>query len=232
MLSSNELSTLYEIISDENKTFESINNSLQESFKEKDFIKISTTLSILLKDNLLNISQRIISFYIIDIIQKKLNIEIHPFLPLILGTIQKTKNKSEQYFLLALLNNNITFISSTVKNFLQDNSKNDLNLYKNIFLTPKNALENSLKKNGNIRHVLYDRKKSDIKNIENHKNLKIDENINITKELNLNFFEPNLLSFSPEGNGNNNFIDPEPIWIMPGLKHKFLWQNDREKKDK
>ena len=75
MLSSNELSKLYKIISDENKTFESINNSFKELFNENDFIKILISLTILINDNLLNISQRIISFYIIDIIQKQLKLD-------------------------------------------------------------------------------------------------------------------------------------------------------------
>ena len=193
MLSSNELSKLYKIISDENKTFESINNSFKELFNENDFIKILISLTILINDNLLNISQRIISFYIIDIIQKQLSTKNHPFFPL----------------------------------FLETTIIND-NLYEKNFMTPK-SFEGDIKikiKNEKIRPVLYDGKKSDIKNIINHTNLSIDEYMNINQELNLNFFEPNYMSFHPRD--NHNFIDKEPIWIMPNLKHKFIWKNDEK----
>lgn len=228
MLSSNELSKLYKIISDENKTFESINNSFKELFNENDFIKILISLTILINDNLLNISQRIISFYIIDIIQKQLSTKNHPFFPLFLETMNKTMYKIEQNFLLDLLNNQITFANSTVKNYLKDNIIINDNLYEKNFMTPK-SFEGDIKikiKNEKIRPVLYDGKKSDIKNIINHTNLSIDEYMNINQELNLNFFEPNYMSFHPRD--NHNFIDKEPIWIMPNLKHKFIWKNDEK----
>ena len=231
MLSSNELSKLYKIISDENKTFESINNSFKELFKENDYIRILISLTILINDNLLNISQRIISFYIIDIIQKQLNAKNHPFFPLFLETMNKTKYKIEQNFLLDLLNNRMTFINSTVKNYLKENTIINDNLYENNFMTPK-SFEDDIKikiKNDKIRPALYDRKKSDIKNIINHTNLSINEYMNINQELNINFFEPNYMSFHP--GDNHNFIDKEPIWIMPNLKHKFIWKND-EKENK
>ena len=61
MLSSNELSNLYKIISDENQTFEKISQSFSESFNKNDYMKIAVSLCILIKDNLLNIHQRIIS---------------------------------------------------------------------------------------------------------------------------------------------------------------------------
>ena len=33
------------------------------------------------------------------------------------------------------------------------------------------------------------------------------------------------MSFLPKF--NNNFIDKEFIWDMPNLKHKFIWQNNK-----
>ena len=124
MLSPNELSKLYEIISDENQTFESISRSYEESFKNIDRLRIALSLCILIKDNLLNVTQRLISFYIIYLMKSKFNLDIGPFLPLIIETIQTTKCKTEQNFLFDLLNNQIDYINSTVKNFLKDNTKN------------------------------------------------------------------------------------------------------------
>ena len=140
MLSSNELSNLYKIISDENQTFEKISQSFSESFNKNDYMKIAVSLCILIKDNLLNIHQRIISFYILYFIKKSDKLEISPLLPLLLETLQFTKNKIEQSFLLDFLFNQINYLNITVKSYIQDNSKtvkpnyfsHIQNLYENI----------------------------------------------------------------------------------------------------
>jgi hypothetical protein len=51
MLSSNELNLLYNIISDEHKTFEVIAANFQKSFPKSDQFKVGVTLWFLLKDN-------------------------------------------------------------------------------------------------------------------------------------------------------------------------------------
>ena len=73
MLSSNELSNLYKIISDEDQTFENISHTFSESFKESDYMRIAMSLCILIKDNLFNKTQRIISFYILYLLKRKFN---------------------------------------------------------------------------------------------------------------------------------------------------------------
>lgn len=70
MLSQNELSNLYQIISKENQTFENISQSFSETFNKCDHLKIAITLCILIKDNLLNLPQRLISFYILFLMKK------------------------------------------------------------------------------------------------------------------------------------------------------------------
>jgi len=51
MLNSNELSSLYQIISDENKSFENIAGNFQKNFQKSDQFKVGITLWFLLKDN-------------------------------------------------------------------------------------------------------------------------------------------------------------------------------------
>jgi hypothetical protein len=51
MLNTNDLSILYNLISDENKTFEGILQSFQKSFVKTDQFKVGVTLWFLLKDN-------------------------------------------------------------------------------------------------------------------------------------------------------------------------------------
>ena len=71
MLSQNDLSLLYKIISDKNKTFEEISKIFNSKFSKDSQIKAGTSLLILLEDNLLNINQKIISYYILYIISKR-----------------------------------------------------------------------------------------------------------------------------------------------------------------
>ena len=231
MLSPNELSKLYEIISDENQTFESISRSYEESFKNIDRLRIALSLYILIKDNLLNVTQRLISFYIIYLMKTKFNLDIGPFLPLIIETIQTTKCKTEQNFLFDLLNNQIDYINSTVKNFLKDNTKNSYNksniiLLNNLYMQYSNDKITDNKMNDYIRHFLYDRKKTDLRNIENHYNINLKNDINTEEEMSLNYFQPNYMTFYPRIN-NEKFIEKEPIWIMPHLKHNFNWEKNK-----
>ncbi len=51
MLSPNELNLLYNVISDENKTFENLAANFQKSFPKSDQFKVGVTLWFLLKDN-------------------------------------------------------------------------------------------------------------------------------------------------------------------------------------
>jgi len=51
MINSNDLSILYNLISDENKTFENIIQSFHKSFMKADQFKVGITLWFLLNDN-------------------------------------------------------------------------------------------------------------------------------------------------------------------------------------
>ena len=234
MLSSNELSNLYKIISDEEQTFENISHTFSESFKESDYMRIAMSLCILIKDNLFNKTQRIISFYILYLLQKKLNYEISPFTPLILETIQKTNFKIEQNFLIDFVNNQINYINTTVKHFLNDNSEKNnhqnihyLQMLYNKYQYEKGNINSSSKFYDNMRYVLYDRKKSEIKNLENHKNLNLENSLKTNEEISFNSAMPNYISFCPLTE-NKKFIDAEPVWIMPGLKHKYFWEGNEK----
>ena len=230
MLSPNELSNLYKIISDENQTFGSIAQSFDELFKDIDKLRITLSLCILIKDNLLNVTQRLIAYYIIYLMKQNFHIEIGPFLPLIIETIQISKYKTEQNFLFDLVNNQINYVNSTIKNFLKDNTRNSYNK-QNILLflhtmyqKYNNEKPMDIKTNNFIRHVLYDRKKNDNKNIDNHTNNNLNDYIDTKEEMSLKNFEPNYMSFYPSLN-NKKFLNQEPVWIMPNLKHNFIWEN-------
>ena len=239
MLSQKDLSLLYQIISDDNQTFKKISDSFQNNFKKEIQINVGTTLMFLLRDNLLNIHQRIISYYIFYDITKDEKMESNPYLPIILERLQNCKNKNEQNFLVDFLYHQINYLNITIQEYLKDNTKEfKMNLnqiqmqwdkyYKEI----KNKKNIDLKTSDKIRPVIYDRKKSDIKNIDNHNNFNLLMNSNntsndIEKEFNLNYFNPNYMSYYPLN--NNTFFNSEPIWLFPSLRHNFIWEKDIDK---
>ena len=244
MLSPNELSDLYRIISDENQTFENISQSFSETFNKSDQLKIAISLCILIKDNVLNTHQRIISFFILYLMKKNDKLEITPFLPLIIETIKTTKNKTEQNFLLDFLYNQINYLNTSVKNYIQDNTKTvkiNIQYLQNLYDKYNSEVSksgNNKKINDHIRHVLYDRKKSDIKNIDNHSKIDISQSINIDNELAFKYFVPNYMCFCPMNlNDTKNtvngrkYFDLEPIWLMPNLKREFIWENVKDAND-
>jgi hypothetical protein len=247
MLSPNELSVLYKIISDENQTFENISQSFSESFKKCDQLKVATSLCILIKDNLLNIHQRLISFYLIYLMKKNDDLEITPFLPFIIETIKTSKNKNEQFFLSDFLNNQINYLNTSVKNYIEDNTKTvkikiqDLQNLCNKYYMEQSKIGNNKKNYDYLRHVLYDRKKSDIKNVDNHLNSNLAKSINVDDELAFKYFVPNYMSFcpmnmisNPSNNSGNSceIFNTEPIWLLPNLKHNFIWENGKLDNDK
>jgi hypothetical protein len=232
MLSPNELSLLYEIISDEKQTFEKISKKFDSNFNNESKAKATMTLLILLKDNILNIHQRIISYYILYEISKKERMETNPFLSVILEKLESSTDKTEQNFLIDFLCGQINYSNLTIDKYLNQNPKEQrINItqikmhwdkyYKEI-LRQKNI---NIKDDDNRRPVIYDRKNTE-KNIDNHPNIDLLHNIcnNGDNNFNLNYFKANYISYYPVNNFSNNFFNKEPIWILPSLKHNFLWE--------
>ena len=231
MLSQKELSVLYQIISDDNQVFEKISESFYNNFKNENKYKAGTSLLFLLKDNVLNISQRIISYYLLYEISKDQKTETNPYIPIILEMLKKSQNKNEQNFLIDFLYNQINYLNITVRNYLNDNSRDRNNNLIQIQLQWDNYYKTILNKNNiklnpddKMRSIIYDRKQRDVKNLDYHQNVNLlmndDKANSIEKDLNLNYFNSNYMSYNPI---NNGFINSEPIWLLPSLKHNFIW---------
>ena len=121
MLSSSELS-LCTIISDESKSFEDIANAFQKTYQKMEQFKVGITLWFLIKENLLNLSQRLVVFYImVDICNTAI-----PFAPIILKTLQKAKNKYEKIFLMDCLSSKLTYKGMIIKEFKADKDIEDI----------------------------------------------------------------------------------------------------------
>ncbi len=228
MLSQDNLSMLYKLISDEKQTFEAISEKFNFFFDQDLKDKAVTTILILLEDNLLNIHQRIISYFILYDISRGEKMETNPFLSTILKNLEKSIDKNEQNFLIDYLCKKINYLDLSVDKYLKNNSKeqriNTIQIqmqwdkyYKAIL--KKNNI--NINNNNKIRPVIYDRKNLDIKNIDNHPNNDMIKYINNNIEINLNSSKTNYMSYYPV---NNCFLMKEPIWLLPSLNHKFLWE--------
>ena len=238
MLSQNELSNLHEIISDDSKTFESIADNFQRSFTKLDQFKVGLSLWIMIKENLLNLSQRLASFYIIYDMYRQEDSKTTPFVPLFLECLEKSTINCEKKMLKDLIEFNSPSAKITIREYIE-NGKN----LENIEI-PESEIEQYwrmhevqkdkciLQDNTEyISPVLYDNTENENNNSSNNditQNEKSQETMptfDISKmspeELNFDSFEPNFLTYYP--NSNQQFYNEEPMWILPTLKYDFIW---------
>ena len=230
MISQKELAKLYSYLSNENQTFEQIIKSFNEEFDVDSRNKAFHTIIILLKDNLLNLSQRIISYFILYNIPQKENTETNPFLFIILEQLKNSNDEREQDFLIDFLYKKINYLKMTIKQYLSQ-SKREMRInltqmklqwdkyYKEILA--KNNI--NVKSNDKIRAIIYDRGRNDInsQNVNNITNYNVIPDVNILNQSNLNYFNIDYMYFKPI---NNNFVSSEPVILIPNLQHNFIWE--------
>ena len=230
MISQKELAKLYSYLSNENQTFEQIIKSFNEEFNIESRNKAINSIIILLKDNMLNLSQRIISYFILYNIPQRENTEANPFLFIILEQLKNSNDEREQDFLIDFLYKKINYLKMTIKQYLSQ-SKREMRInltqmklqwdkyYKEILA--KNNI--NVKSNDKIRAIIYDRGRNDInsQNVNNITNYNVIPDVNILNQSNLNYFNIDYMYFKPI---NNNFVSSEPVILIPNLQHNFIWE--------
>jgi len=228
-MSPNELSKLYIYISDENQTFENVAKMFISQFNLESRRKAITSIIILLKDNLLNITQRIICYFILYNTSKNNKMETNPFLIIILDNLKNSNDINEQNFLIDFLYKKINYINKTIKEYLNEKKKEmkisitqiqiQWEKYYKELLKQMNVNNNNC--NNKIRQIIYDRNNFGRNGINKSFNSNVLSNVHNLNEINLNFYESNYMSFRPN---NNNFVISEPIILLPDMKHNFLWE--------
>ena len=231
-ISQKELAKLYSYLSNENQTFEQIIKSFNEEFNIESRNKAINSIIILLKDNMLNLSQRIISYFILYNVPQKENTEANPFLFIILEQLKNSNDEREQDFLIDFLYKKINYLKMTIKQYLSQ-SKREMRInltqmtlqwdkyYKEILA--KNNI--NVKSNDKIRAIIYDRGRIDInnQNVNNITNYNGIPYVNILNQSNLNYFNIDYMCFRPI---NNNFVSSEPVILIPNLRHNFIWEKE------
>ena len=227
-MSPNELSKLYYYISDENQTFENISKMFNSQFNLESKTKAINAIIILLKDNLLNISQRIICYFILYNISIKEKMETNPFLIIILDCLKNSNDINEQSFLIDFLYKKINYVNKTIKEYLKEKKKEmkisitqiqiQWEKYYKELLKQMNINNNSDIK---MRQIIYERNTFSINAINKSVCSNALSNVHSLNEINLNFFENNYMSFKPN---NNYFFNSEPVFLLPNIKHCFFWE--------
>ena len=164
MLLQGELTSLYQIISEESKSFEEVASTFQKTYNKQEQFKVGVTLWFLIKDNILNLSQKLASFYILYDMNR-LEKTSNPFIPIILESLQSSSNKVEQKLLVDFLENKIDYQSKSIASFKEENSKlekveiPDINEYWNNYNKSNEKFSSSI--TDWVRPVIYDRKEKD-----------------------------------------------------------------------
>ena len=143
-----------------------------------------------------------------------------PFIPIVLESLKNSKHLQEKKFLIDFLNNNIIY-QKTIKNILEENLENEkieIDKYNEKYKESTEKIPKII--NDWIRPIIYENNTVNNKKLFNLSQL-------TPKDVSFNYFEPNYMSFYP--NNQFPFFDNEPLWIMPTLKHEFIWDFTQSK---
>jgi hypothetical protein len=231
MLSSSELVSLQDLLNDDTKTFEDLGNQFNHLFDNSIHFKIGLTLNILIKDHQLNLFQEISSFYILHHISEQEK-NFSSFSSLALEMLKETKIKHKKIILKDFLTNNINK-QMKIKEYIELIEKN-----KNLTLNEDDIKSLEIKIMSGESNKAYNKINNlDISPFIHEKkinNSKINNKDNIIQFApgpeSFNFFESNYMSYYPYKNNNEKLFANELNWIMPMLKHNFIWENSSYEK--
>lgn len=103
MLSAQELDTLLNLLKESDRPFESIAQSFYKSFPKSEQFKVGCVICMLLQDQLLTQTQRLVGFYLLYDIYRNEALPTTPFVPIVLETVEQTSDVVERKFLLQFL---------------------------------------------------------------------------------------------------------------------------------
>ena len=223
MLSVNDLSNVQNLIDDETITFDELITKFTSNFDNSKYFKICMTLEILIKDHQLNLFQEIVAFYILYYLNKEEK-GYSTFTTLVLKILKETKNKEKKIILLNLMEDKITNTQIKIIDYIKmiENIKIDKNIDKEInnIINEGYTHENNNKDLYLINPTVSEKKLSDNILIKQNDIQKYSSDKN-----NLKYIEPNYMLYYPINSKQFIFKD-ELIFILPYLKHNFIWENN------
>ncbi|KAL4156639.1 hypothetical protein PRNP1_005668 [Phytophthora ramorum] len=103
MLEIRELRPLLAILNEDDKPLEQVASMFLHTFTKNDHFKVGCTICILLQDNLLTSSQRIVGFSILSDLYRNEGTTTNPFLPVFLDALEKGSDLCEKKLIVHLL---------------------------------------------------------------------------------------------------------------------------------
>ena len=103
MLSQQELESLLNILKESTKSFEAIALTFYKHFGKPEQFKAGCVICMLIEDNLLTQTQRLVGFYLLYDIYRHESLPTTPFVPLVVEIVEKTTDEVERKFLLQFL---------------------------------------------------------------------------------------------------------------------------------
>ena len=139
MLSQQELDNLLTILREPNKPFEQIAQTFYRNFTKSDQFKAGCVICMLIQDNLLTQTQRLVGFYLLYDIYRQETEATTPFVPLVLEMVETTNDMAERKFLLQFLSSLPKELpKQSVQGFLQTcDPADDLSGVSDIQLKPE-----------------------------------------------------------------------------------------------
>ena len=126
MLSQQELESLLNILKESTKSFEAIALSFYKHFGKPEQFKAGCVICMLIEDNLLTQTQRLVGFYLLYDIYRHESLPTTPFVPLVVEIVEKTLDEVERKFLLQFLSSLPKELpKQSVQSFLQSCDPNE-----------------------------------------------------------------------------------------------------------
>lgn len=105
MLSAKDLATLLNLLSEEEKPFETLATTFHRTFNKTDHFKVGCSLHFMLEDSLLRqTSHRLAAFYILHDLYKTEQITNNPFLLVFVDSLQRPIDPVEKQLLIFIIN--------------------------------------------------------------------------------------------------------------------------------
>ena len=221
MLSSKELSKIQNLISNQSITFDQLISEFAKTFDSSAYFKICMTLEILIKDSQLNIFQEISSFYILYYLNKEKK-AYSTFSSLLLKILKSCKMKEKKLILIDMMNDKINskmkifdYIQSIRNYNFDDNIEKEINNIINEGYTHEDNINDFY----SIKPIVYEKK------VENKSFKSNDISKYSLDQNNIKYIESNYMLYYPLYSKKIIF-NGELKWIIPNLKHNFIWENN------
>jgi len=227
MLSTKDLTTLLNLLGEEEKPFETLATTFHRTFNKTDHFKVGCAINFLLEDSLLKqISHRLAAFYILHDLYKTEPFSNNPFLLVFLDTLQKSIDPVEKQFLIFIINSSYPkdFSKRSPKELLTIFDKNPNPPIPDVTHLRKQYMDKQPKGGSAFRAAGISPLIPDPDDEENTENSTESNDPQITAdELTLLSFEPPYMRPAPPLYDSTK--EEEMIWLDPELHHTVLWDH-------